>query len=207
MDNKTRPVTTEYIIALKESSDKKKSYIYAGIAVVSSILLIFFAIKPTLETITSIRKDIKTKQTTVSVLDSRIAALQQLDKEYANNTRLFNMLPLLFPSNSNNSLLLYNINDIVQKNGFLLNNVSFSGYDLGSTFSTNSLKPTSVILNVVGPTSDLTSLEKLLKTFESMPMYPTVYSVSYSIDEGSEKTSYSISLKIYGINDINFYNN
>ena len=206
MDNKSRPITTDYLIALKESSDKKKSYIYAGVAVIASILLIFFAIKPTLSTITTIKKDIKTKKTTVAVLDARISALQQLDKEYANNTKLFNMLPLLFPSNSNNSLLLYNINDIVQKNGFLLNNISFTGYDHGFSVATNVLKPVTVNLNVIGPSSDLTSIEKLLKAFEAMPMYPVVYAMSYSPDENSDKTSYSIALRILGINDINFYN-
>lgn len=206
MDNKSRPITTDYLIALKESSDKKKSYIYTGVAVVASILLIFFAIKPTLNTITSIKKDIKTKKATVAVLDARINALQQLDKEYVNNTKLFNILPLLFPSNSNNSLLLYNINDIVQKNGFLLNSISFSGYDYGYSMSTSVVKPTAVNLNVVGSNSDLTSIEKLLKAFEAMPMYPVVYSISYSVDDSSDKTSYSIALRIYGINDINFYN-
>ena len=116
------------------------------------------------------------------------------------------MLPLLFPSNSNNSLLLYNINDIVQKNGFLLKQINFTNYDQGYSMSTSVITPTAVNLTVSTTSFDLTYIEKLLKAFESMPMYPVVYSMSYSVDENAEQILYSIALRIYSINDINFYN-
>ena len=98
-----RTITTEYLIRLRESSAKKKSYIYAGFAVVVAILLIVLAIKPTLEKITTIKSEIDTKEKTYKALEARISALNSLDNQYNSNVTLFEYLPLVYPSNSNNS--------------------------------------------------------------------------------------------------------
>ena len=53
--------TTEYIKIIKESPEKKKSYIFFGFSVFVMIILIAFAIRPTILTITRINKEIKEK--------------------------------------------------------------------------------------------------------------------------------------------------
>ena len=160
--------TAEYIKIVKESPEKKKSYIFFGFSVVVMIILIIFAIRPTILTITRINKEIKEKEVMNNLLDTKINTLSALDKEYADSKKKMNNLELIYPADGNFSLFMSNIDAITARNGFALMSISFDNYK-GENFSigTKVLVPKTVRLNIRGRSNNLINL---LKDLEALPM-------------------------------------
>ena len=196
--------TTEYIKIIKESPEKKRSYIFFGFSVFVMIILIVFAIRPTILTITRINKEIKEKSTVDSLLDTKINTLTMLDREYATSRKDLNNLELIFPADGNFSLFMSNIDAIVARNGFSLTSINFDKYK-GESFNvgTKVLVPKAARLSIKGKSSNLINL---LKDLEALPMYPVVETVSYSTQEDRDGlNSFSISLRIYDIENDKFF--
>jgi len=99
-----------------------------------------------------------------------------------------------------------NIDAVVSRNGFLLRSLSFSEYDIELyDINTTALSPWAVQISVVGPESNI---DNLFLDLEAMPMYPVIDKFSYGQNEEIEgERSFSISMRIYHIENIKFYNN
>lgn len=201
---KTSIDTVEYIKLVKESPEKKKSYIFFAFTIIAVILLSVFAIRPTISTITRINKEIKEKNRLNVLLDNKITTLSKLDSQYLENKKQFNSLKLIYPADGNFSLLLSNLDSIVSRNGFILNSITFDDYD-GDYYDigTTTLSPQSLRVSVRGKQVNIVNL---LKEFEALPMYPVVETLSFSSQEDDEGFCvFSIGLRIYDIDSDNFY--
>lgn len=194
----------QYINMIKNSPSKNVEYIFMGATFVLSVILIVFAIKPTVDTVLTINKEIKQKGTTLEALDNKINALSQLDQQYMVNEQKFEDLTLIYPTAGNFSLFLSNIDAVTSRNSYILNSVNFSEHDDEAyDISTSVLEPWSVRLSVSGKKSNF---QNLLKDLEAMPMYPVIERLSYSDDVDEEgNTTYSLSLRIYHIDNNLFY--
>lgn len=196
--------TEGYIKLVKESPEKKKRYIFTGVTIGISILLIIFAIRPTILTITKINAEIKEKNRLNTSLDTKISTLSTLDKQFADIGDDLNDLRLIYPADGDFSLLLANIGPVLSRNGFYLNGISFDKYsEKNVSFVPKVLVPWSVKISTKGKTSNVVNL---LKELEALPMYPVVESFSYSDQKGEDGlTNFSINLRIYKIENSNFY--
>lgn len=196
--------TAEYIKILKESPEKKRSYLFFGFSIIVAIVLIVFAVRPTIATITRINQEIREKTRTDEQLDKKIETLSNLDNEFTPNKEKFENLELIFPADDNFSLFLANIEAVVARNGFSLNNLGFSRYrSRDYDLNTRVLVPYSVSFSVRGRQRNLVNL---LRELEDLPMYPVVESLSFSADDDSEElTSFSVNLRIYRIENRQFY--
>ncbi len=197
--------TTEYIKLIKESPEKKKGYIFAGVTVFVSILLIIFAVRPTIITITQINSSIKEKNRLNTSLEAKINTLSTLDKQYEDLSTNLGDLELIYPSNGNFSLLLANIESVLSRNSFSMIGVDFDKYsDKNVTFTPKVLIPWSMQVVAKG---NISNVVNLLKSLEALPMYPVVESFAYSDQKDSGGlTNFSITLRIYKIDNNNFYN-
>lgn len=190
---------------IKESPEKKKSYMFAAVTFAISLILIVFAIRPTILTITKINKEIDTKETVKSQLENKITSLNSLDTQYLEIQGDMEDLSLIYPADGNFSLFLSNIDAVVSRNGFVLNGINFDDYN-GDNYDLNTkvLIPWSVRLSVKGKRVNLINL---LKDLESLPMYPVLEAVTYnSQTDEVGLTTFGISLRIYHIENSNFYN-
>ncbi len=180
-------------------------YYMFGFTVLMAILLIAFAIRPTFLTITRIQSEIKEKQRIYDALDSKISALVKLDTEYTTLGDDLDSLQLIYPTSGNFSLFMSNIDAVVSRNGFLLKSLSFTEYDK-ELYDVNSavLSPWEVRISVLGPESNV---DNLFEDLEAMPMFPVIDTFSYgqSVIEGEK--SFSISMRIYHIENNKFYSN
>lgn len=196
--------TEEYIKLIKESPEKKRGYIFAGATVFVSVLLIIFAIRPTILKITEINSSIKEKNRLSVALDAKISTLNSLDKQFQDVGTNLKDLKLIYPADGNFSLLLANINPILSRNGFFLNGINFDKYnDKNFTFTSKVLVPWSVKISTKGRP---TNVINLLKDLEALPMFPVIESFSYT-DQKDESglTNFSINMRIYKIDNTNFY--
>jgi Tfp pilus assembly protein PilO len=206
MDSNKSINTTEYIKLIKESPEKKKSYVFIGVTFAVIILLIVFAIRPTILTITRINREIKNKKIVNTQLDNKIASLNKLDTQYAEIRHNLDDFALIYPADGNYSLFLSNIDTVASRNGFLLKSINFDEYD-GDSYDINSLAlmPWSVRLSVRGRRVNFINF---LKDLEALPMYPVVESVSYNTQSDEDGlTSFSVLLRIYHIENNKFYSN
>ncbi|HOV34392.1 MAG TPA: hypothetical protein PLS56_00125 [Candidatus Dojkabacteria bacterium] len=197
--------TVEYIKIVKEAPEKRKGYGFFAVTLIASILLIVFAIRPTILTITRIKKEIKGKEIMNSQLDTKITTLSSLDKIYLENKESFDSLKLIFPADGNFSLFLSNVDSIVARNGFALTGIIFDDYK-GETYkasSTSVLKPKTARVTVSGK---VVNIVNLLKDFEALPMYPVVETLSFTNHEDDNgMITFSIGLRVYAIDNNNFY--
>lgn len=198
--------TEEYIKLIKESPEKRKGYIFAAVTIFVSILLIAFAIRPTVITIFKINTEITEKTRLNTQLDAKIDTLSKLDKQYTDMKDDLSNLKLIYPDNGDFSLFMANTPGVLSKNGFLLTGINFDKYsDKNFNTVTKVLVPWSVRLNVKGNSANLINL---LKDLEALPMYPVIESFSYSSQKDENGfTNYSINLRIYKIDNNNFYGN
>lgn len=196
--------TEEYIKVMKESPERKRGYIFAAVTLVISVLLIILAIRPTILTITRINGEIKEKTRLNTLLDSKINSLSALDKEYTEYKDDFDSLKLIFPDDGDFGLLMANITGVVAKDGFTMTSINFDKYGgKDFTLTTSVLVPWSLRMNVKGQPANLSNM---LKDLEALPMYPVIESLSYSSQKDENGlTVYSIALRIYKIDNSNFY--
>lgn len=196
--------TAEYMKVIKESSEKQRSYIFFGVSVLVVIVLIVFAIRPTITTITRINKEIKEKERVNTQLENKITTLNELDKQYAPNKEAFDDLEMIFPPGDNFSLLLANIELITTRNGHKLSSVSFNGYK-GKDYNitTKALAPYTITFSARGREENILSF---LTELEDLPMYPVIESFSYSTETADDGTNaFTVSLRIYHVDNVNFY--
>jgi len=188
---------------IKEASDKKVSYVFAGVTVAVSIVLIITAIRPTIITITRIRSEIEEKERTDDALEAKINALTELDNEYVDLQDSFDGISLVFPTEGDFSLFMANIDAVSSRNGFILTGLSFSDYKDDNPINTSVLDPWSVRLGIEGKKGNIVDF---LKDLESLPMYPVIESISFTDDaENDEAISFSISMRISHVPINNFY--
>lgn len=197
----------EFVGIAKKGPSKKAEMIFTGLTFIVAVLLIVFAIVPTISTVTEINKEIKEKERITQALESKIKALNDLDNQFNTNEETFKDISLIFPSSQNFSLFLANIDAIVTRNNFVLNSIGFSEYketkeEMGKLKLT-ALSPYSVRLSVKGSKMNLISF---LRDLESLPMYPVVESINYSSDVDAQgNTDFSLNLRVYHVENVNFY--
>jgi len=205
LENTERKV--EYVGIAKKGPSKKAEMIFTSLTFIVALLLVVFAIVPTVRTVTEINKEIKEKERITTALEAKIKALNELDNQFSANKDTFKDISLIFPTSQNFSLFLANIDAIVTRNNFILNSIGFSEYqernDESNKLKLLTLSPYSVRLSVKGSKMNLINF---LKDLESLPMYPVVESISYSNDVDDQgNTDFSLGLRIYHVKDVNFY--
>lgn len=192
---------------LRDSPSKKSMYYLSTFTFLVAVLLLVFAVRPTLLTITSINKEIKEKEGIHKALEDKIDAMVELDEQYNEHKDTLDTLELIFPTSGNFSLFLSNIDAVVSRNGFVLHGINFSDYEKEDfEISTSAVSPWTVRLNVVGPENNL---DNLFDDFEAMPMYPVIENFTYSDKEETETRmkSFSIGMRIYHLENNKFYSN
>jgi len=115
----------EFVGIAKKGPSKKAEMIFTGLTFIVAVLLIVFAIVPTVRTVTDINKEIKEKERITQALESKIKALNELDNQFNTNKETFKDISLIFPSSQNFSLFLANIDAIVTRNNFVLSSIGF----------------------------------------------------------------------------------
>jgi len=204
MSTKSKREQFNYIKFLKSSPTKKTMYYMSGFTLLMAILLITFAIRPTLLTISGINGEIKEKEKIYEALDTKISALVELDAQYVELSEDLDALQLLYPTSGNFSLFMSNIDAVVSRNGFLLRSLSFTEYETDLyNINTVVLSPWSVQISVEGPESNI---DNLFEDLETMPMYPVIDRFSFGQEEEEGLKKFSISMRIYHIENIKFYN-
>lgn len=198
-----RPDDARITKRVKFLTDKKQQ-VY-GLTIFSVIVILVLsigAIKPSIETIVRLRSEIEAKETTLERLEEKINTINSLAIQYQEFEEIAQDFSLIFPDNQDFSLFLANIESLTQESGLDLRSISFARrstrvakFDLLSGVSVN--------LSVIGKRQNLIPY---LKALESLPMYPEIQTVSFSLEVDDEgNNSFSISMHIFEVRQRGFY--
>ena len=192
------------LTTIRESAEKRNSYASFAVSLLVSIVLIVFAVRPTVSTIIQIRLAVKEKTRVNKQIQARMDAISKLDAQIQEESEKFDALKMVFPAEREYVLLLANIDSVISRNGFTLTSIGFDSYDKeGYKLKTSTLSPSSLKLNVSGRHSGFINL---LKDLESLPMFPVVENISFSSQkDDSSNSAFSLSLRVYSIEQANFY--
>jgi hypothetical protein len=195
----------KYVQLLQNPPSKKVMYYLSSFTFIVAIILLAFAVRPTILIITEINKEIKEKDTINTALEKKIESMVELDKQYAEFEDTLEGLKLIFPSSGNFSLFLSNIDAVISRNRFVLQGISFTEYDSEYyDISSTVLAPWTVQLSVKGPQNNI---DNLFDDLEAMPMYPVIERFSYGEDGDDGLKTYSIGMRIYHVDNNKFYGN
>ncbi len=199
-----QPKSAGLLATIRESATKRNSYVSFAVSLLVSIVLIVFAVRPTISTIIQIRQAVQEKTRVNQQIQDRMDAISKLDAQIQEESEKFKTLKMIFPSEREYVLLLANIDSVISRNGFTLVSIGFDSYDgEGYKLKTSTLTPSSLRLNVSGRHS---SFVNLLKDLESLPMFPVIESISFSSQKDETSNSnFSLNLRIYSVEQANFY--
>ena len=175
------------LTTIRESAEKRNSYASFAVSLLISIVLIVFAVKPTISTIIQIRQGVKEKTRVNQQIQGRIDAISKLDAQIQEEQEKFEALEMIFPSEREYILLLANIDAVIARNGFTLMSVGFDNHDNENyKLTTPILTPSVLRLNVSGKYSCFINL---LKDLESLPMCAVVENISFSTQKDEKSNS------------------
>lgn len=198
--------TKKKVEQLSLFKDKKKwSFYFGAFTAIVVIVLVAGAIIPSISTIIRLSGEIREKKVLLDNLVAKGNDLEKLARAYEDNGDTFKDLPLLFPANSDYSLIMANLEAICLENGFQLTSINFEADSAPTSEvpTTVVLVHRSVTINVLGTPTNLIAL---LKAIEKMPMFPEILSTSYSNKADSTgKIAYSIEILLYSVEDKLFY--
>ncbi len=212
----TKGSLTEEDTVLKAVTSTKQKVVKNSVFTLAVILILLFgAIQPTVITITKILTEINEKEELLDDLKTKTNNISNLKKEFngtgAETNTVRNQienLSLIYPSRGDFSLVMLNINEIVEKNEFEMQSINFDTPSKNTNTETDEkeldiLEPWATTLSVKGSRANLITL---LEDLESIPMYPEVTNISFSNQEDDKgQMTFSIQMEIYKINDPDFY--
>lgn len=185
-------------------NNRNKAIGFGIFTVVVVLILIAGAITPSISTVIKIQSEISEKRTILEKLENKVSALSALSQQYSDLDYITEDLPLLFPNTGDYSLIVANIEAILNDYGFDLKVISFQdGVDDVPEDDLIVLIKQPVSITMEGPSSNFL---QLLKALEDMPMHPEISRVNYTYaPDANGNNGYSIQLDLYRVDDDLFY--
>ena len=134
-----------YFVNLGQFYHQKKARVYTGIvaSILAAAFFLFFAIKPTLVTISGLIKEIQDKKMVAEKLESKIRALGPAQKQYTLIKADLYLVDQALPFHPQVSLLVKQLEALGRQTGVILETIQFSQVTLkGSTPSKSKTTPT-----------------------------------------------------------------
>lgn len=166
-------------------SAQNKSYTILGLTFISLIVFGAFAIRPTIVTITKLRKKVAEGREIEAKMQEKIDTLYALQKLIYDNERKIELSESSFPSDSNIDTIIANVDLIAQKYDLTL--LSLTPVDGTSSASVSDLS-TGIIVNAMRVMLEGSpeNFQKFIEHVETLPrdIYVTRLNIT---EEGSEE--------------------
>lgn len=170
-----------------------KTYTFAGITLITVLVFLIGAVKPTLSAISRINNEVKEKQLIDSQLQNKINVLTELQSSLGEYEEGLTAIEAYFPSNSDYSVLMAGFERIASAWGFQLDSLSIkvSETENESAESYPGMGLVEVKFVASGPRTQVNSL---IEQIESTPVVPRVVKANYILDESYRTGFVSLSL-------------
>ena len=100
------------------------------LSIVTSLTLISLAIRPTLSTITSLKKQLSDENQVLRLLQQKIQALQSAEKNYYQAQPYFSYIESAIPEKAETALFNIQLNYLAQKHNISIESINFGSFNL-----------------------------------------------------------------------------
>ncbi len=186
-------------------SPMRKTYSFAGVTLIVVAIFLFGAIRPTLVTISRLRTEIKERESIDQILQYKLNTLQALSVDYTEREDNLSFIDDLYPSNSDFSILMANLERITSKYEFTLQSLQIGNEDDANAeqealADPNALSQVQARMIVEGSRNRLV---ELVDHIENLPEVPDVERVTFSPSDNEDLSSAvhaTIEFYVYKVN-------
>jgi len=180
----------------------KKVRVYTEIvlSILTVSFFLFFAIKPTVITITGLIKEINDKKMVVQKLEEKISNLNLAQQEYLLVQNDLYLVDQTLPEDPQISVLVRQIEGLCSKTGVSLEGVQYSPLDIKSKIFKNEPQPIEIKLVVSG---DYQNLKNFLYSLDNFRRIFKIDSFGFKTSKEGEKLTLSISGKTFYLQKTN----
>lgn len=177
----------------------QKTFTFLGVTLIVVLVFLMGAIRPTVSTISSLRAEIRTRESVNEKMQAKINAIQELQSEYDSRKEDLSAIEVFFPVDADYSLLLASLERIAAKYGYELDNVQISIAESSVIRRSDYPDMESVDLRV-SVSGRSTNLVEFISHLEELPVIPNIRRVGFTPEEGEDDTSWvrvSVDMYIY----------
>jgi len=179
-----------YFVNIGQFYQRKKTRVYTEVVLsfLTATFFLFFAIKPTLVTITSLVKEIKDQQLVNQKLGEKIQALTQAQQEYARAEANLYLVNQALPQTANLSIFAKELEVLARTANITLEAIQFESINLkGKLSETKNEALTPTVNFKLGALGNYLELKNFLHLVTSLRRLVSVTSFSFSQDKKEEK--------------------
>jgi Tfp pilus assembly protein PilO len=155
------------------------------LSVLVSGLLIVLAIKPTLTTIVSLKKQLKDESQVLSLINQKVNALEMAEASYNQNQPYFDQLDKALPKEPKTDYFALQLTYLAQKHNLQLTTVGFETFDLVNNVSMATKIPAEV--NIIpfnaGLSGDWSNTKNFLEDLEKLDRLVDVKEISQTANK------------------------
>lgn len=174
---------------------KVKAYSFLVLSIFTSAFFLFFAVRPTINTIINLRKQIADSSTVNSKLTEKINTLSQIQAQYEMIKSDLSLLTQALPVRADIAGLVRSIENISKDNQTALSAMQFGEANLVGEGSDKDSKNVVPITFQISAGGDYSHLLTLLQSINKLPRLVSVDSVN--INAGTASPAAIIRLKAY----------
>ncbi len=175
-----------------------KTYTFIGVTLITVLVFLLGAIKPTFSAISRIQNEVQEKERVDAQLQSKINVLTTLQNSVSEYEEDLEILNTYFPSNSDYSVLMAGLERITASYGFQMASLSIKVDEIEdeSTQIYPEMQLVEIKIVTSGPKSQVT---EIVEHLENIPVIPDIVKLSYVLDESYRTgfVSLSVIMNIY----------
>jgi len=178
-------------------SPMHKTFTFLGLTLISVLIFLMGAIKPTLATISQLNKEIKIRTEVNSDLQTKINNIETLQSVYLEKKEDLSVIDTFFPVDSDYSILMASLESVTAKYGFEMNSLHIS-VDTGASASASGYKNMERVDIRLATVGRRANLIRLIEHLEGLPVIPNVSRVTFSpVEDKSDASFVSVTIEMY----------
>lgn len=157
-------------------SPMQKTFTFLGFTLIIIIILLLTAIRPTFNKISTLRSDIRAKESVNEQLQTKLNNLNTLQEIYLEREDDLSVIELYFPSDMDYSLVMASLEKITEKYGYELVHISIvkAEKSRSSRGDYAGMEKVTISMTVSGDRADF---KNLLSHLEESPIIPNIMNI------------------------------
>ena len=181
-------------------NSQAKTFMAGGFTLFFALILVLFAIRPTIADIIRIKRQLKVYQQLAIQLDDKIDTIYNLTNTFDRNKATLAYFDIYYPKNLDYSLFVANLEYICKELGTKLIGVSYSaasGRKFSKDFAKRGINAVEPVVFSITIEGDYNQLVAFLKRIEQTPFLPEVFSMTYQAATPEKKQVFTINVLLF----------
>ncbi|MEA3357122.1 MAG: hypothetical protein U9Q67_01690 [Patescibacteria group bacterium] len=185
-------------------SPMKKAYTFVGVTLFFILVFLLGAIRPTFQTISELKGEIRQRESVETVLQTKINDLQEIQSVYNSIEDDLDFIDIFFPADTDYSLLMASLERITGSYGYDMVSLGIGVDDDARPDECpfDAMEPVEIRITMVGR---MTNLVAILEHLEGLPVVPEITGVTLApSDKLDDSSLLDINISMLAYKTINY---